>query len=889
MFYPSPKKIVAALLLGTIVVPSFLFSGAQTALALNLSTASSSVISAGIGCAASNLIQRKLSGKISTAIGGEAAKAAGGVGSVTVKDPGTNEATESLANKENCLKKIARAASQVVLREMTKQTVAWINTGFDGKPLFVRNPASFFKSLKDREISGLAKTFNDKNKYPYGQAFIRGYVNSIQTGLERNAQYSLNESLGGYSAKQYNQNFNLGGWNAWRAQSLPQNNPVGFSLMASQELSKRIKGTDQSIAQDLRDELQQGMGFLSQKVCVDRGTTSTGSITPSGQDIVDLENGLPSDETIPVSAEVLPGSTPNNECKRYETTTPGGVISNQLVNALQIPQQSLLLAPEDLDASLQAVFDALLNQLFKKGLASLTDNVNGSSAGSGVNIASSGGYGNNASTVATTSTTQSNENAQWFDQNPQFDITNVADIQAIIDTQNVYLQAVSNGYAAPPNSTVGPSNSAATIGFQPLPASPLGPINYAISGLTPTSTYPLPQNLRTLPLGQNYWLSVIIPEIYQLDYCIPGPHPGWENETQGKLAALESKIKDVNSYTDGHALAQVYDSVTLGIPHALINFLTNLTHPGDLNADDYARIKVYAAEIGKITGIPAKLNGFIGTREKVITILDTLLERLTAVMNEIFSPANLPAVAGEAASLFGKINGYESILNTNNQDILTLQGIVRRLDDLKIQITALNAEQATLDAQITNQTITPAAAQTAQADISNRLDFIKRSFSSFAQSFVTQADIQGIHDQTQELIGDIVYIHNTLIKGASGCEAQVPFAPLKSRVRSFPYPAPHLYDYPQDSSGAGVVDLNSLGIDSMPDPLANGLTRVFGTYYPFLEYAYFGIPYGANLSPYTGWSDIHITDASDSKLIDFDPQEVSPTVGIFEAQIGPLW
>ncbi len=882
MFYPSPKKIVAALLLSTIVVPSFIFTGAQTAEALNFSTASSSVISAGIGCLASNQIQRKLSGKVSNAIGGEAAKAAGVAAKVGVKESETSEATEALANKENCLKKIARAASQVVLREMTKQTVAWINTGFDGEPLFVRNPASFFKSLKDREISGLAKTFGDKNKYPYGQAFIRGYVTAIQSGLERNARYSLNESLGGYSSKQYNQNFNLGGWNAWRAQSLPQNNPVGFSLMASQELSKRIRGTEQSIAQDLRDELQQGMGFLSQKICVDP-KPSSGSITPSGQDIVDLENGLPADETIPVSAEVIPGSTSTQECKRYETTTPGGVISNQLVNALQIPQQNLLLAPEDLDASLQAVFDALLNQLFKKGLASLTDNVNGSSGS--VGVTSSGGYGNNAS-VAATSTSQSNENAQWFDQNPQFDITNVADIQAIIDTQNAYLQAVSNGYAAPPNATPGPTTSP---GFQPLPASPFGPINYAISGLTPTSTYPLPQNLRTLPLGQNYWLSVIIPEIYQLDYCIPGPHPGWENETQGKLAALESKIKDVNSYTDGHALAQIYDSVTLGIPHAFINFLTNLTHPGDLNADDYARIKIYAAEIGKITGIPAKLNGFIGTREKVITILDTLLERFIVVMNETFSPVHLPAVAGEAASLFGKINGYQSILNTNNQDILTLQGIVRRLEDLQTQIGTLNAEQAALDAQITSQAITPAAAQTAQADLSNRLDFMKRSFSSFAQSFVTETDIQGIHDQTQELIGDIVYIHNTLIKGASGCEAQVPFAPLKSRVRSFPYPAPHLYDYPQDSGGNGVVDLNSLGFDSMPDPLTNGLTRVFGTYYPFLEYAYFGIPYGANLSSYAGWSDVHITDASDSKLIDFDPQEVSPTVGLFEARIGPLW
>src|SRR6187551_828428 len=184
MLHAFPKKILASLLLGAVVVPSFLFTEVKTAHAIGFSAASQGIVSAGIGCAA-DTIGRKIGGKISSYIGNEAVSKAGGIASVSTKDSATGENTKAVAFKETCLKKIARAASQVVLRELTKDTVAWINNGFDGNPFFPRNDKSFFQSIRDREIGGLAKTFSDKKKYPFGQSFIRGYVRSIQTGLER--------------------------------------------------------------------------------------------------------------------------------------------------------------------------------------------------------------------------------------------------------------------------------------------------------------------------------------------------------------------------------------------------------------------------------------------------------------------------------------------------------------------------------------------------------------------------------------------------------------------------------------------------------------------------------------------------------------------------------
>jgi hypothetical protein len=849
MYRTTLKKTFTGLLLLAVVLQPLLLVAPETAQAISFGAASNSVVAAGIGCEVQNLLQRKLSGALPGTIGSEIEQETGISLAVQVVDKGTRDNTKATANKLTCLQKVARAAVQVVLRELTKETVNWINGGFNGQPLYIRNPKSFFKSVADQEVGGLAKTFSDSTKYPFGNAFIRGYIQSTQLTLERQAQYSLNGSLGGYTSVQFYNNFNNGGWKAWEASILPQNNPLGFAFMASDVLETRLTGTTQSKAQDTRDELNQSGGFLSQKICADPigykpPTNSFATMLELEEAFRDPNTGAQTKSDAQILASYGLTEADVDMCKRSETTTPGGVVASKLTYALDSGRQNLIIAPEDLDASLQAVFDALTSQLFNMGLSSLSDLANGSQ-GSSATVTSTGGYGdaNNTSTVPTSPT--ANTNLQWFDQNPQFDISHTADIDHIITTQNLYLKAIVD---------------------DPTIAAP---------ALNPQSNaYPSAAVLGQNQKGQNYWLGRIIPEIYQLDYCIPGPHPGWENDTQSKVSAIESEIKDVSSYNDtanNHALAQLYDSVTFGIPHTIINVLTNIVSPGDINADDYAKMKYYGAIIAKNTGIIAKRDNYIGTREKTITILNTLLERFIAAVNTRFSYANLPSVAGEAATFFGKIGGYQTIADKNNQDIITLQGVVRRLGELKDQVTALNA-------QIANQTIT-------QAEYQNSIDFAKRSFASLTPNLVTENDIQIIHNQIQEMQSDLVYIHNTLLKGLNGCEAQIHLVPPHSRVRAFPYPAPHFYDYPPDNGGSGSVDLNSLGIDSQPDTLLNGgPVRAYGTYYPFMIYAYFGTPGGADLSSYADWIEVHITD-----IMNFDEDEVSPTVNMFEAKIGPLW
>lgn len=824
-----PKKIILSALLTALIVPSYFIAGAQKAQAITFGAATQNVVNAGIGCAAGNLIKRKISGKLSSTISNEAGNAAGLSTSVAVHDSQTAENTKAMAEKENCIKKVARAASQTVLRQITRDTVTWINTGFNGQPLFIRNTGSFFRSIRDREISGLATTFSDRNRYPFGESFIRGYVRSIQTGLERNAQYSLNQALGGYTSQQFYRNFTNGGWNGWLAATqLPQNNRLGFGIMASEELNRRVAGTSQSIAQDLRDELAQGQGFLSQKMCVDpEGYTPP---VNAFANIADIEgSGTTAEEIIASGGEV-------DMCRRYETTTPGGIVSNQLVSVLDIPKENLLLAPEDLDASLQAVFDALTVQLFKSGVSSLSSIAAGNTGDGPVQITSGGGYGNNSSAATVA---QTNTNSQWFAQNPAFDITNTTDLQEVINTQRAYITLITDS---------------------PTVAAPV---------LNPQGLYPLASTLYTIPKGQNYWLAKIIPEIYQLDYCIPGPHPGWENEAQTNLLKLKAGIVDTKNL-DETALGRLYNLTTLGLGTQLVNFWTNIITSGNVNADDLKHIKYYGSLIEKNTGIRPEPDNYIGSYEKFMNILDVLFERFVTTMNAYFHPANLPSVTGEARTLFNKIGGYQSILATNQEDLIALEGAVRRLETIQAEVSSLGTQR-------TNGSIT-------QASYDSQIAYQERAFARIAPDLVTENDLTGIEDQTRQLIDDIVYIHNDLIKGPAGCEADVLNAPMLSRVRAWPYPQPHYYDYPQDGGGSGVVDVVSLGRDQIFNNLIGGFARSYSTYYPFAEYMYFGTPADASLGSYQGWFDVHITD-----IMNFDIGEVSPTVGWFEAKLGPLW
>ena len=174
---------------------------------------------------------------------------------------------------KNTLIAIAKQAIMVIeqrlLQEMTKSMVNWINSGFHGSPLFLTNSDSFFHDIAKTEIKNIVSDFGyDPNKFPFGQQFALNIINSYKRTADQDASYSLSAFMSQTDANNFRNNFNAGGWNGFLINTqYPQNNYLGFNMMATDKLAHSLAGTTQTAAQKVQTTLQQGMGFLSPTTC----------------------------------------------------------------------------------------------------------------------------------------------------------------------------------------------------------------------------------------------------------------------------------------------------------------------------------------------------------------------------------------------------------------------------------------------------------------------------------------------------------------------------------------------------------------------------------------------------------------------------------------------
>ena len=316
-----------------------------------------------------------------------------GTDEIPIKDKDAN-------TRENCLKKISRTIVKQMLDKITQDTINWINSGFKGEPLYVKDPNSLFRSIADTEVYNFATLVGfGQGNYPFGRDFALSLIGTYKNKFQQNAQFSLNRYVSTGNYKDFYTNFNYGGWEAWLgAVANPANNPIGFNIIASEEIAKRTQDNtnsyfgrnDKSKINELRASISQSNGFLDMKKCVESAggpslpyvaaTQSTGGTVFSDDDWYAIANDPNQSDGARMVAK-------SHICTKYETTTPGTVVSEQLTSALGNPLKSLDLNA-DFSDSLSAIFDALLNQLASQGLNALSNAMTPSQNGVG------GGYGN---------------------------------------------------------------------------------------------------------------------------------------------------------------------------------------------------------------------------------------------------------------------------------------------------------------------------------------------------------------------------------------------------------------------------------------------------------------------------------------------------------------
>lgn len=240
----------------------------------------------------------------------------------------------------NCvLTPLAIQLARAMLQNITAGVVNWINNGFstkDGGPIFTQDLRSLLRDSADDVIGGfiandlgagfLCNSFSLQLKISLAQTYMP-YRQRSACSLTQ-----ISNNVSGFAA-----NNNSGGWDQWlQVTTVPQNNVYGATVLAQDELSKKIFD-----AQTIKTKyLDWGSGFRSWRVCT--VTRDDGN-----------EDGIPDPSTL---------SADDERCASSETRTPGSVVESQLTASLGSDMRRLEVA-KDIDAIVGALTNQLMAQV----------------------------------------------------------------------------------------------------------------------------------------------------------------------------------------------------------------------------------------------------------------------------------------------------------------------------------------------------------------------------------------------------------------------------------------------------------------------------------------------------------------------------------------------
>ena len=473
------------------------------------------------------------------------------------------EAAKDIATE--VLKSVAKKA----LQQMTKSTINWINSGFHGSPLFVENPKSFFNDIAKFEVKTLVDQFGyDTRRFPFGKSFALNLINSYKTKIDDNAQYTLSPFINDpvLLNNYYRNNFSFGGWNGFLMNNLyPQNNYLGFQMIATEEAGRRLQGIAQNNAQKVQTTLEQGMGFLSPQVCP--SNSKYNNLTnpfqkPSFVNTLELSNseknaknacygitassggiGTLSGPAADACAKAIDDQynarvatakarwAETNDCPGgLITTTPGAVVANQIVTAMSSTFRKTELGTA-LGGSISAVLDSLLNHFLDKGLNALTSTANPQREADEWNY--------NGETLGGPA---DSGNGAW-DAGPDQEVV-LNDFKKQIDGKTLVNSTDSTGAEVTTEEIGKTGNGVYIPGDIANTETELKLIS------SEAAVNKVDVNDPTLYPGIIQILGKIWPKIRELDICLPGPDLGWQDRTDKEKERNSIKLQAKTSDND---------------------------------------------------------------------------------------------------------------------------------------------------------------------------------------------------------------------------------------------------------------------------------------------------------------------------------------------------
>ncbi len=674
---------------------------------------------------------------------------------------------QKMTKKERCEDKLARYMVLQVMDKITFSTLEWINSGFEGKPFFVQNPGQFFGDIAAKEILGFTASISgDATLFPFGKTLAETILVSLRNTAQQNMMNSLNNVLAHGTRAEWEYDFSVGGWAGYTAYVEPNNNIFGSYIESSQVLGRKLFGTSTSTAINFQRELEQGLGFLSKRYCAK--TESGGTyipensiqhtvagvseiteinqiptnvyeyITACGQEIYDEDGDGQADSDgmcmgLDDDAEIIAvaeGFRARSRCLNWQTSTPGHQIAQQTTKALGMSQDQLLLADE-INENLGLIFDALINQLISKGLDSFYN--------------SSGTY-------------TADNNSAWA----QINGFNPGEQEDAVP----FTTAISGGIINGTDDSEG-GNFPGFIALQE---------EYIQKSATLISRY-----------------QEKIRRIRDLDYCIPGPNPGWQTIAAQQGAVLLEQIPILESTpSETWGGAQFFDP--MGVFDGIGESLETTAYYNNVNLG-------YSVIIENLTGVSINDGNvdpqIINRNQQVFPIFYQAFEKYANFINTRFINANDfdDNLRSRAATLFFQIDDvqysigqYQNIVQTVSQtleDLIELreeyaviehayilqylqsavdQGITSLSDNLTLfetfdtpgEITYIGTNGQNSAYHNAVNALTTEVGEPVVPPISNpQYAEILEDFVQLLQNAVTQEDIDNLEETIEEVIEEI--------------------------------------------------------------------------------------------------------------------------------------
>lgn len=433
----------------------------------------------------------------------------------------TNKKLDENQVRDNCMDSIAYSMTKTLLAGITEGTVNLINTGNFGDPFFIKDTKNYFEDIKKTSLKqvfgGLIEELNAANQaqYPYLKStYINLVAQNVPVEFRDRTRFTLEQALSGqpynrandpgvFSTPQasgqgslvnmFKNDFSVGGWRGWLALTQqPQNNPIGFGLLAQEELERK----QTAAAEQAKSELQQSGGFLSMRKCVEQREP----VTTQGLGVERIATGEYRIRTRGITAK-----PDDPDCVKSEVVTPGSVLASRLDAVITSDVHQLELA-DQFNESLNLIFTAAFNKLTSEGLSALSSQVYGSWAAQTSKQSFIERYNNAVNQSVNTNTSSTIGTAELIYRRAQssyssydFDITT-----DLFDQQ---------------------------VGCQVRPGI-----------LTIEKRY-----LQELKNSNNKNLSPIyklMPAMAELDFCIPGPTTNWEEMADEKFDDLFTGIAE---------------------------------------------------------------------------------------------------------------------------------------------------------------------------------------------------------------------------------------------------------------------------------------------------------------------------------------------------------